>query len=654
MKILGQQDARVRCRIVQLTLRSFLAHGLLLVAAYLGAQTAPQPEVRLEPHDGKVSFRIGEPIRLDLVIRNPLGAPMMVNVTDYSDNSDPIEISPKTGWIAWQGPSGHDYADMTRLGSEPVRIPIRVDQVAIFREPGHYEVHVTERRVEEGSDLLHLSQAPAVTTNPVGIDLEAMTEDREAEIVRRVKNDLANASEDRAGAELREAAVARLAALQGNVALDEKVKLLISEQDDFRSVARQAWATTRDLKRQLDLIQAAWRNPEIDPAYDMPSAMDETRQLLAGRPLSGWQMIAAPRKPDAVEQQLADSHRQEMADLLNSMPQRIGASRRDAAYLLVEFGGLSGADQARAREYAVEEFPYMDDLAQHMLLETPRPPLHDARLLPTLRTLLDRNPTDNDALAAYLDIAPEEATPYVVRAVCAPKGPPPIETFAKVKDDRLPQVDGCLLPLLNGQLLTSTAASSAAAPKNTGRANFIWKQRVMSAARFGSPALLPAIEDLGKQQLAANPNDAGVADALLAAEMRDDPKAALMRLQRGKPSVVSWYGTNKVFEVAHQPFPPAVEVWLRDQVRTGSDDAAEQMAYELAIGGTAEDRGVIEDRLAQFRASKSYVASERSSMMEANLVSALFGAKAWTLTAEERAGVTEGCLTNGCRIYAKH
>lgn len=72
----------------------------LAIAASLHAQTTPQPEVRLEPHDGKVGFQIGEPIRLDLVISNPTGAPMLVNATDYGDNSDPVEISPKTGWIA--------------------------------------------------------------------------------------------------------------------------------------------------------------------------------------------------------------------------------------------------------------------------------------------------------------------------------------------------------------------------------------------------------------------------------------------------------------------------------------------------------------------------------------------------------------------------
>ena len=633
--------------------RILVAAGFLL-SACLRAQTVVQPEVRLEPHNGKTSFQIGEPIRLDLVISNPSDVPMMVNATDYGDNSDPVEITPKTGWIAWQGQSGHDYASMNQLGTQPVRIPIRVDQVAIFRMPGHYEVRATENRVQVGGDLTHLSQGTALTTNAVGLDLEAMPESREAEIVRGVKSDLANAANDRLGARLREAAVRRLAALQGNIALQEKVKLLIAEQDDFRSVASQAWATTIDLKRQLELIEAAWRNPQIDPAYDMPSAMDETRRLIAGLPLRGWQMVVAPQKPNAVEQQLSNAHRQDMIDLLNSMPQRTGESRRDAAYYLVEFGGLPEADQARARNYAVEEFAGMDDVGQHMLLETARPPLRDSRLLPTLRALLDHAPADKDALAAYLDLAPDEAAPYVIRSICAPGGPPLIDTFQKVKEDRLPQVDACLLPLFQEQTSGTSTTTAITKPKNTGQANFMWKQRVTLAARFGSPTLLPSIENSGTQQLVTNPNDSGISGALLAAEIRDDPKAALVRLQKGTHPTLSWYETNKVFESAQRPFPPLIEGWLRNQVQTANDDGAAQAAYELSIAGTADDRTIIEQRLANLRLRAAASSSEKPSMVEANLVSSLFQAKAWVLTPEDRAAVTQGCLTDGCRAYSKH
>lgn len=144
---------------------SLLAPGFLL-CAILSAQTTATPDVRLASRR-ETTFQIGEPIRLDLVISNPTGSLMTVNATDYGDNSDPLEITPKAGWIPWQSQSGHDYAAMSQLGAQPVRIPIRVDQVATLRAAGHYDVRVTENRVQGGADLIHLSRSETITTNPL-------------------------------------------------------------------------------------------------------------------------------------------------------------------------------------------------------------------------------------------------------------------------------------------------------------------------------------------------------------------------------------------------------------------------------------------------------------------------------------------------------
>lgn len=88
-----------------------------------------------------------------------------------------------------------------------------------------------------------------------------MPASREVEIVSGVEADLANAGNDRDGVHMRKAAVVRLAALQGEIALEEEIKLLVAEQEEFRSVATEAWATTLDLERQLGLIEAAWHDP---------------------------------------------------------------------------------------------------------------------------------------------------------------------------------------------------------------------------------------------------------------------------------------------------------------------------------------------------------------------------------------------------------
>ena len=69
--------------------RSLLLSALVLNATlmFLRAQDCASDRGAVGTAEiGKTTFRIGEPIRLDLVISNSTGTPMMVNTTDYGDN----------------------------------------------------------------------------------------------------------------------------------------------------------------------------------------------------------------------------------------------------------------------------------------------------------------------------------------------------------------------------------------------------------------------------------------------------------------------------------------------------------------------------------------------------------------------------------------
>ena len=118
----------------------------------------------------------------------------------------------------------------------------------------------------------------------------------------------------------------------------------------------EARATTRDLKRQLDLLETAWHNPKITPVYDIPDALDETRRLLARRSLAGWQMAVAAAEPDA-----SRAAARSRSSTGHGRPVELDAAANGRKppqcpeYFLVEFGGLPETDQALARGYAVEE-----------------------------------------------------------------------------------------------------------------------------------------------------------------------------------------------------------------------------------------------------------------------------------------------------------
>jgi hypothetical protein len=622
-------------RVQPFLLAAVVAAAVGMPSAAQQSATAGVPDVQLEAHDGKSTFYLGEPIRLDLVFANRTGSPFMLNNTVYGDLSEHVEIAPGTGWFQWQTPSGHDYSSEAKLDDAPIQIPVRLDEGFVFREPGEYRVRVTTARLMRGNTLGGVG-VPAITTNVLTIKIQPMPAEVEEAKMREIRADLARAGSTNRYDSTRTQGMRNLATLQGEDALAEKVKLLEEGDDDFRSVSREAFATTHDLQKQLVLLEQAWTDPKLTPQYDTPDALDETRLLLAGRSLRGWQMVVGPNAPDAVEERLATERRADMVALLDSMPQRTGESRTMGAYFLIEFGGLTEAQRARAVDYVVEEFPHMDDTAQHMLLETSRPPLHDPRLVPVLRSLLAANPSDKDATAALLAMAPAESAAWIVKSVCTPKGVVLLDTFKDASVDRVPEVDTCLAPLLR------VAPSSP-------REEFDWKQRAEEAARFATPAILPALREGWKSS-----KEDGAALAVL---MRDDPTGAIELLAdevaTGKLDGMLFFETGHVYGQIHQPYPDKVLMWLRTKLESGTDKEASTAAYALSIGGDASDGTRVEQRLERLRAEwQDHEQTEDARKAEIELASALgsYGSKTF-IDEAQRHQLGERCMSDQCRLY---
>jgi hypothetical protein len=614
----------------------------LLTAATLATQVHAQqlgnlPSVRLEPHDGKTTFYLGEPIRLDLVFENRTGAPFTLNTTGYGDLSEKVEITPAEGWFQWQTQSGHDYATVTNLTEKPMSLPVLLDEGFIFRKPGEYKVRVTTARLSHGR-ALESSSLPPITTNLVTIELRTMPDEVEAAKLATIRADLLNAPDAPNCDELVRDAMHRLAALQGDAALVEKIKMLKSGDDDFRSVLGEAFSATRDLHKQLEQLEQAWNDPAVEPMWPTLGALDTTRLLLAGKNLSGWQMVIAPNKPDAIEQRLADEHHADMVALLNSMPLRTGDSRASAAYYLVGFNGFTDAQHARALDYAIEEFPHMDDTTQDMLIEQKNSPLRTPRLLPALRAKLAANPSDTYVTAALLEIAPADSKQWIVQSICDPSNAVLLDTFKDAKVDRVPEVDACLTPLLR-----------VPPSPSDGRAEFNWQQRAIEAARFANPAILPALREGWKNSRQDS--------AVLAVFIRNDPKGAVALLNKqlaaGTFRGDSFFSTSNVYKQVAEPFHTEVLTWLRVRLEDGTDNEASTAAYALSIGGDNSDKARVQQRLELIRAQwqgKQLPAEEQQAEM--NLASTLGSYESKLFLDEaQRRQLGQGCLTDQCRLY---
>jgi hypothetical protein len=470
------------------------------------------------------------------------------------------------------------------LGTTESRIPIVLNEGFVFQEPGHFEVRVTTNRLSQGSDLSHLQPNGPVTTNALGIDLVPMPADVEAEHVKSLMFEIASVDRHtKAGSAAHKEAISHLATLPGDDALRAKIRLIVAEDDDMRQVTREALASTRNLPLQLSLLEAAWKDPAIPPVYDLRGALDMTRALLHGQTLPGWTMAGTVADKDTLAK-ANEQHRADMEDLLRTLPQRSGESRAAAAYYLMEDRSLPAEDVAAVKRVALEEFTSMNDTEQHMLLETAWPAIRDTALAPVLRAILSKSPADKDAIARLIELDPQGAKDYAIRAVCDPRRYVPLEAVAALPDATLPEVDGCL-----GNLLRVPPAN----PNDPA-----WKARVELAGRFASASILPAVREGWK--------DPAQDSAVLPLLLRYSPEEAVSLIQeRHKVDVFLFFETNRVFKARAASFPAQLTKMLRHQLQEGPDAQAGTAAYELSQGGEPEDRFLIEQRLEKLRADWS-------------------------------------------------
>ena len=627
--------------------------ALILAGTFFhAAAQEPRPlsraEVRLEAKDGQTHFYLGDLIRLELVFRDPafpnqstspgqtVSQPpdkaqlrkaqlpsegqVAVNATDYSDIADEVTIAPASGWFQWQGRSGHDYFTQTPLDATGIRVPLILNQGYVFREPGHYDITVTTNR---------MGREP-VTTNAVGIDIAARSPADEAAFVKTLDATLAVS----AGAALQNAAE-QLASLTGDDAARAKVKWLSGSNQEIATAMTNGLAATRNQPLQLELLRASWANPQIAPDGTLQGALKRAETIANGETEPGWTMARMQNDTPATRALQAEySH--DLDRVIATLPQRTGDVRRDTAYYLMEDNDLSPDQLARVKPVVLEEFPHMEPIAQSMLIETRWSAVKDPALAPYLKTMIESKENSMDpatAVQRLVEIDESASKPYVIDMVCRSERGLLLDKLNGVKEDRLPEVDECLTALL---------------AKGERRENdFDWEQAAQRAARFATPAILPQIKAVW--------TNASQDPSMLALLMRDAPKEAVALLNR-EPQI-QWYPANKVYEALDSKFPPEVLAWLRNP------SAPKSAAYELAQFGEPQDRALLEQRLedlrrqwlgreAELKDAQVNTPAYSAKSEEQELVSSLLGAKAWTLTGEEKQRITDSCLSDWCQNYA--
>ncbi len=592
-------------------------------------------EVRLESENGRTQFKLGEPIKLELVFTSRTKG-LSVNVTNYGDMAEVVNVTPADGWFRAHGQSGHDYSTATPLGDEPIRIPVLLNQGIIFQRPGRFEISVTTGRL-----------GVQRTTNSISIEILPADDREEAELVRSLSSQIANTR-----GKSRHEAAGQLAFLGGDEAVRAKIFWLAKGNagDSAQREMMDGLASSRNLELQLELLDAVWRDVHHVPDSSLLSAMQQTRAFMRKQTLPGWQMVVMPQTDPASK--IANEERQrDVSEIVETLPQRTGNNRRDAAYFLMECSGLSKEDEAKVRSVVLEEFRRMDPLAQAMLLETRWKNISDPLLAPDLETILNTTSGAryyDTAIERLIELSPAEAKPFVLREICDPKSGVQMKHIQNLPQDVLPEVDNCLTE----QLRTLPGAN------NLHRQ---WKAEI--AARFGSEAMLPAMKEIYEGR--KNWNGSSDGSPFFAYFLRYSPKEAMVLIDElGTNFRNAFFEIDRVFEARKARFPDELKVWLRVKLEKGPDAEAGWAAYELSRFGAAEDRLLVEKKLQKLRnewagrgaemdAAQITEPGAKARAMESDLVSSLVGnEKVWSLTADEKDLLLRACLTSQCKRYA--
>jgi len=320
------------------------------------------------------------------------------DVNPYQPSGDIVYVSPDDGWErSQQSQSGKGLnGDALRtLGSEPVRVPVLINRTILFEQPGHYEVSVASERVRSTSTLVRLSPiedcAPCAATNAVGIEIVARDATEEIELVASLSRELEETKGQAPPPELTESqkktmqeveaqlisgdqseegqkrmkellpklnemlaermaadekrhadrllAAQRLACLEGEEAIRAKVHLIAEEKESGEDtpiglILVNGLPSSHNRQLQLNLLEAAWRDPNDLPTYELHEALRAARELARDG-------MARVFEFDGSEEGRKAAVRQYQADLdviIGTLPQRAEPNRTEAIQNLKRLG----------------------------------------------------------------------------------------------------------------------------------------------------------------------------------------------------------------------------------------------------------------------------------------------------------------------------
>lgn len=634
----------------------FFIFCLLLVTAVVArAQTAPPGvNVKLSLADNKTVYKIGEPIKLAMEFTADREGYVVEYLPDGKERgSDEIVITPETGVTRWLNDLigtrglGRDYFATDKLNNSPKRVEFFLNDTLRFDTPGRYTVSVKTGRIWRGTRLGSETRTLLASTNSISFEVQAMTEVEEEKEVKRLIDLLGSARDWRGQEEIGR----QLSYLTGDPSTREKVKRSLANEITSGNFHAHMWYglfIARNRSLVLKLLETAMRDPNMPVTSQVLSTATSLKMLLthgaSEKSDLGVTVLLNGDDPRATE--IRDAY---VLELAAGLAKRSGSSQTTTATTILSAlprdSQAASAGLREVRVILVQQFDTLPPFSQESLLQYHWEQVRDPALIPSLKKMLTSSGASSKnlheaALKRLLEMAPDEARPYVIAEIRDPKSLVDPEILGRLNEESLTETDTSLLEQIR-ELATSTQP----------RASVYLKTKAALLVRFATANIYSSVLELYQGTRTKLSSDSRA--ALLAYLAKHNEREGIALIEQVISEFKPGESPQVLSELTKLYYSESIGALVKKVLETDDAAQASHAAYVVGKHGFAGDEQVLEARLKRWREQWGNRIAEADAagqgQIERELIWALLNGKSWKLSAERVRELKQSCLTNMCK-----
>jgi len=300
---------------------------------------------------------------------------------------------------------------------------------------------------------------------------------------------------------------------------------------------------------------------------------------------------------------------------------------------------------SESRTILLQQFDNLHPYDQEYLMRQYWEQLRDPSLVPPLKKMLgvtgiaSKNVHDS-ALKRLIEIAPDEARPFVIAELKDPASFVDLEILGSIADKTLPEADAALAEQIRRY-----------ASLRSGSASVSLRQKTFLTARFATDTLYADLMQVYRDHVTTLPLDARA--GLLAYFARINEAEAIPLIEKTLDEIDPGQVFNFLPDLTKLYYSDAIDALVRKQLESDIPQRASDAAYVMSLHGGGKDQAVIEARLERWRRDWRSRAAEADTNLqgtvERELITALIRAKSWKLPPERVKELEQSCVTKLCK-----